>query len=91
MGGRYLAAAEKFLDGADVVTALQEVSGEGMAQRVATGTLVNAGRGRRGSRRAARSFVIMMPALGHLALPQRWRGKTHCQRQSRDGRRVLAG
>lgn len=54
-----IAVAEELLDGPDVVTALQEMGGQGMAEGVAIGALSMPSRGRRGSRRAARSFRVI--------------------------------
>src|SRR5262245_43355879 len=47
-GGIHVGVAEQLLNGADVVALLQEVSGEGVAQRVAGGRLGDAGRAHRG-------------------------------------------
>lgn len=85
-GRRYLPVAERLLHGADVVTALQKMGRERMAEGMATGTLVDAGRADCAGYGALDvRLMIVMPALGRLALrPRRGRKKTHCQRQSRD-------
>src|SRR5687767_8894479 len=64
------------LDRPDVVTALQQVGGEGMAEGVATGALVDAGRADGAGPGALHvRFVVVMPPLGRLALPTRRRGE----------------
>src|SRR5689334_3682539 len=72
----HVAVPEELLDGADVVTALQKVGGEGMAEGVAAGTLVDAGRaGGTGHGSLHVRFMVVVPALGGLVLPPSGSGK----------------
>jgi hypothetical protein len=71
-GRRDVAVAQELLDGADVVTALQQMSGEGVTERVAAGALVDPGRADGSGHGALHvRLVVMMPAFGGLALPSR--------------------
>lgn len=78
-GRRHVAVAEELLDGADVVTALQQVGGEGVAKGMATGTLVDASRAD-GAGHGSLHVRLMgvMPALGSLTLSAQghnWRAR----------------
>ena len=56
--------AEELLDGTDVVSALQKVGGERMAEGVAAGALVDAGRAYSACHGALYvRLVVVMPAL----------------------------
>lgn len=71
-GRGHLPVTEELLDSADVVSAFQKVGGERMAEGVATGTLLDAGR-LHGAGHGALNvrLVVVMPAFGRLALPPR--------------------
>jgi hypothetical protein len=75
-GRRYVPVAEELLDGADVVTALQKVGGEGVAEGVAAGTLVDAGRADGAGHGALHvRLMVVVPAFGRLTFPWRGSGK----------------
>ncbi len=80
-GRRHVAVAEELLDSAEVMTALRKVGREGMAEGVATGALVDAGRADGEGHRALHiRLMVVMPAFGRLAFPPCGAGKIHCQR-----------
>src|SRR6185312_6812772 len=81
LGGGRLLVAEQFLDGSDVLTGFQQVGGEGMAQRVASGGLDDA---RAIPRRLDRT---LQPGLVHVMAafhPIAWVHTAH-----RRGERIL--